>query len=92
MARPWLAKAPAQKGLIVLDACGSGASEAFRGGDRTHETVLAQLEHATGHNTIAAAPAGRDAYERHNGLNTPRTALRHKPSGIGSRCSASVRF
>jgi hypothetical protein len=63
----WLAKVPAQKSLIVLDACESGANEAFRGGDRIHETVLAQLEHATGRNTIAAAPAGKAAYEGYNG-------------------------
>ena len=30
----WLAKVPAQKSLIVLDACESGASEAFRSGAR----------------------------------------------------------
>ena len=58
---------PAQKSLIVLDACESGASDAFRSGDRTHETVMAQLEHATGTNTIAAAPAGKAAYEGYNG-------------------------
>jgi WD domain, G-beta repeat len=63
----WLAKVPAQKSLIVLDACESGASEAFRSGDRAHETVMAQLEHATGRNTIAAAPAGKAAYEGYNG-------------------------
>jgi uncharacterized caspase-like protein len=63
----WLAKVPAQKSLIVLDACDSGASEAFRSGDRAHETVMAQLEHATGRNTIAAAPAGKAAYEGYNG-------------------------
>jgi WD40 repeat protein len=63
----WLAKVPAQKSLIVLDACESGASDAFRSGDRAHETVMAQLEHATGRNTIAAAPAGKAAYEGYNG-------------------------
>src|SRR5262249_24473555 len=43
-----------------------------------------------GRNTIAAALAGRAAYERYNGLNehTPPTAFRHKPSGIGSRAAA----
>ena len=61
--RDWLAKVPADKSLIVLDACESGASEAFRGGDRIHETVIAHLQHATGRNTIAAAPAGKAAYE-----------------------------
>ena len=65
--RDWLAKVPAQKSLIVLDACESGASDAFRSGDRVHETVMAQLEHATGTNTIAAAPAGKAAYEGYNG-------------------------
>ena len=65
--RDWLAKVPAEKSLIVLDACESGASDAFRGGDRERETVMAQLEYATGRNYIAAAPAGKAAYEGYKG-------------------------
>jgi hypothetical protein len=63
----WMAKIPAEKSLVILDACESGASEAFRGGDRERETVMAQLEHATGRNIIAAAPAGKAAYEGYQG-------------------------
>src|SRR5262245_50917525 len=73
-----------KKSLIVLDACESGASEAFRGGDRAHETVLAQLEHATGRNTIAAAPAGKAAYEGYRGHGVLTYAILealHRPSG-----------
>jgi WD40 repeat protein len=65
--RDWLAKVPAEKSLIVLDACESGAFDAFRGGDRERETVMAQLEYSTGRNLLTAAPAGRAAYEGHNG-------------------------
>jgi Caspase domain len=59
----WLSQVPAQKSVIILDACEAGASEAFRSVDRERETVIAQLEHATGRNTIAAAAQGKAAYE-----------------------------
>jgi WD40 repeat protein len=83
--RDWLAKVPAEKSLVVLDACESGAFDAFRGGDRERETVMAQLEYSTGRNYLTAAPAGKAAYEGHNGhgvltfaildaLNRPRNA------------------
>jgi hypothetical protein len=65
--RDWLAKVPAEKSLVVLDACESGAFDAFRGGDRERETVMAQLEYATGRNYLTAAPAGKAAYEGHKG-------------------------
>ena len=73
--RDWQAKIPAEKSLIILDACESGANEMFRGGDRAHETVMAQLEHATGRNTIAAAPPGKAAYEGYNGHGVLTYAL-----------------
>jgi WD40 repeat protein len=82
--RDWQAKIPAEKSLIILDACESGANEAFRGGDRAHETVMAQLEHATGRNTIAAAPPGKAAYEGYNGHGVLTYALLealHRPEG-----------
>jgi hypothetical protein len=74
----WLAKVLAQESLIVLDACESGASDALRGGDRTHETMMAQLEHATGTNTISAAPAGQG---RLRGLQGSRRAHLPNPGG-----------
>lgn len=64
--RDWMAKIPAQKRLVILDACESGATETFRGGDRQRETVMAQLEHATGDSIISAAPGGKAAYEVSN--------------------------
>lgn len=82
--RDWQAKIPAEKSLIVLDACESGANEMFRSGDRAHETVMAQLEHATGRNTIAAAPPGKAAYEGYNGHGVLTYALLealHRPEG-----------
>jgi len=82
--RDWQAKIPAEKSLIILDACESGATEMFRSGDRAHETVMAQLEHATGRNTIAAAPPGKAAYEGYNGHGVLTYALLealHRPEG-----------
>ena len=79
-----MAKIPAQKSLVVLDACEAGASEAFRGGDRERETVMAQLEHATGRNIIAAAPAGKAAYEGYQGHGVLTYAILealHRPEG-----------
>ena len=83
----WMAKIPAQKSLVVLDACEAGASEAFRGGDRERETVMAQLEHATGRNIIAAAPAGKAAYEGYQGHGVLTYAILealHRPEGAGA--------
>jgi hypothetical protein len=85
--RDWLAKVPAEKSLIVLDACESGASEAFRGGDRERETVMAQLEYATGRNYIAAAPAGKAAYEgykQHGVLTYAILEALHRPKGAAA--------
>lgn len=83
----WLAKIPASKSVLILDACESGATEAFRGSDRERETVMSQLEHATGRNIIAATPNGKAAYEgyRNHGLLTYAVldAL-HKPEGGGA--------
>jgi hypothetical protein len=62
----WLSQVPAQKSVIILDACEAGANEAFRSADRERETVLAQLEHATGRSIIAAAAQGKAAYEGYN--------------------------
>ena len=85
--RDWLAKVPAEKSLVVLDACESGASEAFRGGDRERETVMAQLEYATGRNYITAAPAGKAAYEGHKGHGVLTYAILealHRPKGAAA--------
>ena len=82
--RDWLAKIPAEKSLVVLDACESGAFEAFRGGDRERETVMAQLEYATGRNYITAAPAGKAAYEGYKGHGVLTYAILdalHRPKG-----------
>jgi WD40 repeat protein len=73
--RDWQAKIPAEKSLIILDACESGANDMLRSGERAHETVMAQLEHATGRNTIAAAPPGKAAYEGYNGHGVLTYAL-----------------
>lgn len=63
----WLSSLPPGPSLIILDACEAGASEAFRGGDREHETAIGQLQYATGRNVIAAAPRGKAAYEGYQG-------------------------
>jgi WD40 repeat protein len=82
--RDWLAMVPAEKNLVVLDACESGAFDAFRGGDRERETVMAQLEYSTGRNYITAAPAGKAAYEGHKGHGVLTYAILealHRPKG-----------
>ncbi len=61
--------------------------EAFRGGDRERETVMAQLEFATGRNYITAAPAGKAAYEGYNGHGVLTYALLealHQPKGAAA--------
>jgi hypothetical protein len=79
---------PAEKSLIVLDACESGAGEDFRGGDRERETVMAQLEYATGRNYITAAPAGKAAYEAaslgHGVLTYAILEALHRPKGAAA--------
>jgi hypothetical protein len=62
----WLAKISAQKTLLVFDTCESEAAGALiRGSARERETVMNQLEHATGQNLIAAARVA--AYEGYRG-------------------------
>jgi WD40 repeat protein len=51
----WLRKIPAQKSLIVIDTCDSAAFTASRGSDTARQTAMAQFQHATGRNIIAAA-------------------------------------
>ena len=51
------------------------------------ETVMAQLEHATGRNIIAAAPAGKAAYEGYKGHGVLTYAILealHRPEGVGA--------
>ncbi len=70
----WLSKIKATKSVIVLDACESGAFEERRSGgdDLVTKTQIDQFAHATGRSTIAAAPAGKAAYEgvNHHGVLT----------------------
>ncbi len=89
--RDWQAKIPAEKSLVVLDACESGANEMFRSGDRAHETVMAQLEHATGRNTIAAAPPGKAAYEGYNGHGVLDLCPARSSAPAGG-CACSTRY
>ena len=82
----WLGLIPAKKSVIVLDACEAGASEAFKGGDRERETAIAQLEYATGRNTIAAAANGKAAYEGYRGHGVLTYAILealNKEDGVG---------
>ncbi|MBC8164315.1 MAG: caspase family protein [Bryobacteraceae bacterium] len=66
----WLAKIPAQKTLLIYDTCESAAAVGLvRGGERERETAMEQLQHATGHNLIAAArQAAFEGYKGHGVL------------------------
>jgi hypothetical protein len=83
----WMAKIPAQKRLMILDACESSAGAMrTRSIDRERETVMAQLEHATGDITISAAPEGKAAYEGykdHGLLTYALLEALHRPAGVG---------
>ena len=64
----WLAKVPAQKTLLILDTCESGAAGGLiRGADSARQTAMDQLEHATGQNLIAAAGSSQSAIEGYKG-------------------------
>ncbi len=66
----WLAKLPVQKTLLILDTCESSAATGLvRGADSVRQTAMAQLQHATGHNLIAAArQAAYEGYKGHGVL------------------------
>jgi WD40 repeat protein len=61
----WLAKIPVQKSLLIIDTCEGDAFRGSRGTDSSRQAAMAQLQHATGRNIIAAS---RDAaYEGYRG-------------------------
>jgi uncharacterized caspase-like protein len=84
----WLAKVPAQKTLMILDTCESGAAIGLvRGADSARQTAMDQLQHATGHNLIAATRAAQTAYEGYKGHGVLTYALLEamsKKSGDGA--------
>lgn len=51
----WLAQVVAQNTLIILDTCESAAAAGLVRGDTQRETAMAQLQHSTGRNLIAAS-------------------------------------
>jgi uncharacterized caspase-like protein len=72
----WLAKLPVQKTLMILDTCESGAAVGLvRGADSARQTAMDQLQHATGHNLIAATRAAQAAYEGYKGHGVLTYAL-----------------
>ena len=61
----WLAKLVVQKSLLIIDTCEGDVFRGSRGTDSTRQAAMAQLQHATGRNIIAAS---RDAaYEGYRG-------------------------
>jgi WD40 repeat protein len=66
----WLAKIDAQKKLLILDTCESGAAAALvRGADSSRQTAMDQLQYATGEDLIAASrQAAYEGYQGHGVL------------------------
>ena len=66
----WLAMIDAQKKLLILDTCESGAAAALvRGADSARQTAMDQLQYATGENLIAASrQAAYEGYQGHGVL------------------------
>ena len=76
MWQKWLAKVPAQKTLLIFDTCESGAAgRLIRGTDSVRQTAMDQLQHATGHNLIAAAGSTKPALEGYKGHGVLTYAL-----------------
>jgi hypothetical protein len=72
----WLAKVRAQKSLLIFDTCESGAAGGLiRGADSVRQTAMDQLQHATGHNLIAAAGSTQSAIEGYKGHGVLTYAL-----------------
>jgi uncharacterized caspase-like protein len=93
----WLAKVGhVTKSLVIVDTCESGAAGGLiRGADNVRETAMEQLQHATGHNLIAAARASQAAMEGYKGhgvltyalleaLNTPDGGTRDETVKVGA--------
>ena len=68
----WITKVEAGKSLIIMDTCESAAARSLiRGDDMERETAMDQLQHAAGHNLIAAADrAAREVEGLRHGLLT----------------------
>jgi WD40 repeat protein len=66
----WLASIDAQKKLLILDTCESGAAAALvRGADSARQTAMDQLQYATGEDLIAASrQAAYEGYQGHGVL------------------------
>lgn len=79
----WLAKIEAQKTLLIFDTCESAAASGFVRGDAlARQTVMEQLQHASGQNVIAGGRgAAYEGFEGHGILTAALLEVFRKAAG-----------